>query len=132
MIPMAPPMDFWGERPLDSLAIEVFPGNRKEPFTLYEDDGLTEAYRRGAAATTEFNQSLDGGLLTLTVAPRKGRYAGMPARRHYAFEIHRPKPAAVRVNGKPTNDWHYDEEAGLLALAPLPAPTRRPLEIQAR
>ena len=119
LIPMAPVMDHWGELSLEKVTLEVFPGNRSAPFILYEDDGITLAHNRGAAALTEINQTLGGGRLALTLGPRRGRYAGMPQRRSYEFEVHCQRPGAVSQNGRTLSDWHYDEERGRLCLPPI-------------
>jgi len=114
---------------MDTLFIDVFPGNREEPFVLYEDDGDTEAYLEGKTATTVFNQKIEGGKLTLSVAPREGSYAGMPEQRKYQFEIHCPRPGEVRIGGTPVSDWRYESEKALLVLPPVAAPAKQSIEI---
>ena len=129
IIPMGPEISYWGHKKMDTLLIDIFPGNREEPFVLYEDDGDTEAYLEGRTASTEFDQKLEGAKLTLSVSPREGSYDGMPEQRKYQFEIHCQRPAGVHVNGKPLSDWHYDSGKSLLSLPPVEAPAEKSIEI---
>jgi len=129
IIPMGPEIAYWGHKPMETLCVDVFPGNREEPFVLYEDDGDTDAYQEGKTAATVFNQKMQGKKLALSVSPREGSYAGMPEQRKYQFEIHCPRPGEVRVGGRPVSDWRYDAEKSLLVLSPLAAPAKQSLEI---
>jgi len=129
IIPMAPEMAYFGQKKMDPLIIDVFPGNRAEPFMLYEDDGETEAYREGKTATTVFNQEMQGGRLALSIAPREGSYNGMPEQRCYRFEIHCARPGTVRVDGRSIPDWSYDAGKSVLTIPPLAALTDRTMNV---
>jgi len=129
IIPMGPDMAYWGEKPMDTLLVDVFPGNRDEPFVLYEDDGDTEAYLEGKSATTMLNQHIKGNELMMSVAPREGCYYGMPEQRCYRFQIHCAQPREVRVGSTPVSDWRYDEAQSLLIMPPIEAPLREVLEV---
>lgn len=129
IIPMGPDQDYWGQKPMDILTVDVFPGSREEPFTLYEDDGDTEAYKEGKIATTVFNQRLENGKLTLNVSPRQGSYDGMPVQRKCQFEVHCQRPNAVRVGGKPVSDWRYDAGKSVLVIDPLAMPKNKTIDI---
>ncbi|MBO4907086.1 MAG: discoidin domain-containing protein [Bacteroidaceae bacterium] len=76
-------------------------------FTVYDDDGCTQAYLGGASATTRVTSSLINkkgkGLLTLTVEPTKGGYEGMTTRQTTELVVmlqQRPKSIQLKVNGK--------------------------------
>ena len=54
VIPFGPAMQYTGEKPVDPLSVDVYgfapktsPAPRQSEFSLYEDDGLTNAYQRG-------------------------------------------------------------------------------------
>jgi alpha-glucosidase len=51
IIPMYPQMYYDGERPADTLTLDIYPAG-SSAFDLYEDDGLTRDYRKGAFAKT--------------------------------------------------------------------------------
>ncbi len=106
IIPMYPPMLYDGEKPKDPVTLDVYPFGRSS-FSLYEDDGATQAYRKGAFARTlvevDAPTSLDepGAQVTVTVGAAKGRYQGMPASRSYVMDLHLPGgPSAVTVGGR--------------------------------
>lgn len=87
ILPFAPPMDYVGQKPWDSLHCLVYPDDSgRASFRLYEDDGLTPAYERGQFRRTFF--AYDGHAVH---ASSQGPYVS-PIRR---FEF-------TRVNGDGT------------------------------
>jgi alpha-glucosidase len=53
ILPLGPEMNYVGEKPADPLHVEIYPDARGEASTsLYEDDGLTDAYRQGGFRRT--------------------------------------------------------------------------------
>lgn len=118
IIPQWPEVDYVGQRPIETLALEVFPGGTSE-FTLYEDDGLTNAHLQGAVATTTIGCREEPGLVTVTIGPRVGQYEGMPARRDYDLRLHlAAPPATVYVNEQALRavDWAWDPSARAVRL----------------
>lgn len=118
IIPTWPPMQYVGEVPLDRIGLEVFPGERSS-FTLYEDDGESLGYLEGEVAETDITCAMSGEELTLTIAPRRGSYKGMPEQRHFELRIHLDRrPSAVMVNGEPiaegTDGWRFEDGVLLL------------------
>ena len=109
IIPTWPPVDFVGRSLPETLGLEVFPHGHSE-FTLYEDDGLTEAYREGQVATTRIACDAAGDELTVTIGPRIGAYDGMPEHRAWELMVHvSGPPQTVLVNGDPHAAWQCDE-----------------------
>jgi alpha-glucosidase (family GH31 glycosyl hydrolase) len=99
-------MEHTGQRPLDTLTLLLYTGaGTSSSFTLYEDDGITLEYERGASASTIFAQQWSPAKRTLRVSigAVRGSYTGKPARRTYRVEVHgiTGSPVAVRVNGTP-------------------------------
>ncbi|GID92097.1 TIM-barrel domain-containing protein [Amorphoplanes digitatis] len=79
------------------LELEVYTG-RDGSFTLYEDDGVSEEFRGGAAATTELGYA--HAALRVTVGHPAGTYSGAPAARRYVVRLHGlTAPVGMRVNG---------------------------------
>lgn len=137
IVPLWPDVDFVGQTPVTTLGLEIFPAGRSE-FTLYEDDGETEAYRRGEVATTHITCESGEEDLVVTIAPREGWYEGMLQRRAWQLALHLAvKPESVTVNDVPVleggSGWVYDEESGLLGLKAVEDPSRQqPLVVSLR
>ena len=103
VIPMYPEMLYDREKPKDPVTIDVYPYGQSS-FNLYEDDGTTQEYRKGAFARTpiavEAPRALDvtGSQITVRVGAAKGTYKDMPASRSYVVDLHVPaKPVAVKL-----------------------------------
>jgi alpha-glucosidase len=103
IIPMAPPMRYSDEKPLDPLIVKVFPleEGQSSTYTLYEDAGNTQAYEQGQAAWTKLSAAEHSGELSVKVAAVSGGYPGMPQSRSYQLLLPGDwPPASVEVNGK--------------------------------
>jgi alpha-glucosidase (family GH31 glycosyl hydrolase) len=113
IIPKWPLMQYVGQKSTEQLGLDIFPEGQSD-FTLYEDDGLSLDYQKGAVATTAIACRRKGEDLRVEIGPRRGRYAGMPENRRYEVRIYAEKPRAVLINGKaaatssPQEGWTYD------------------------
>ena len=115
----------------DALAITVFPGE-DGAFRLYEDDGLTEAYRSGAFEWTDIRSEMpDATKLEVRVAPPEGRCAALPAERSLEIRfVGVCRPDRVTIDGMPASEWTYDN-SDLTARAFVPLRSRgRPLTVE--
>ncbi len=74
IIPFGPELQYTGEKPADPITLYVYAGADGK-FTLYEDDGLTYNYQRGAYASIPIRWDNDSQ--TLTIGKRTGRFPGM-------------------------------------------------------
>ncbi len=74
IIPFGPDLQFAAEKKSDPLTLCVYTG-ADGTFTLYEDDGLTYAYEKGAFSRIPFTWS--ESTKTLTLAKREGAFPGM-------------------------------------------------------
>lgn len=102
-----PPVMNLNTRP-DRLILKVVPG-ADGTSSLYEDEGDTEGYKKGAYTTTRLRH--EGN--QLTIEPRVGSFPGMPATRAYTVEfLASERPASVLVNGKQqaSGVWNYNEQ----------------------
>lgn len=106
IIPMYPEMLYDGEKPKDLVTLDLYPFG-KSRFEMYEDDGVTQGYRKGESARTliemEAPLTLDtpGETVTVKVGAARGQFAGMLASRAYVLDVHLPaKPARVTVGGR--------------------------------
>ncbi len=76
IVPEGPDVQYCNEKPWDELVIKVYPGANGS-FTLYEDEGDGQNYRKGEYSTIEF--TLKGR--TLSIGERSGSFKGMPQKR---------------------------------------------------
>ena len=115
MLPMQKPVQYIGERPLDTLILKVYPSGNSS-YTLYEDDGVTFDYEQGKIAKTVFDCRQSGGRTELVVNPAEGDYNGMYPARVYEVEMRlASRPGSVTVDGVKTDAWSYGD--GLLKVA---------------
>ena len=82
IIPMGPYVQWASEKPADPIELRVYP-DADGDFTLYEDDGETYDYEKGAYATIPFHW--DQSQHVLTIGERKGHFTGMLQSR--TFEV---------------------------------------------
>jgi alpha-D-xyloside xylohydrolase len=80
IIPFGPELQYTGEKPADPITLYVYAGADGK-FTLYEDDGLTYNYQRGAYACIPIRW--DNNSKTLTIGKRAGKFPGMLTRRTF-------------------------------------------------
>jgi alpha-D-xyloside xylohydrolase len=78
ILPMGPELQYTSEKPADPLTLWVYTG-RDAAFELYEDDGVTYGYEKGASSTIPMRYDDASG--TLTLGKREGTYPGMPQAR---------------------------------------------------
>ena len=100
ILPLGPEMNYVGEKPANPVEFEIYPDAHGEASTsLYEDDGLTEAYRQGNFRQTgvSYRRTPAGDQIDLSAA--KGGFH--PAPRDLVFVV-RPAATArkVSVDGK--------------------------------
>ena len=111
ILPVGPEMEWSDEKPADDLLLIVYAGADAH-FTLYEDDGLTYAYEKGACSTIDLHW--DDAARTLTVGERDGSFSGMLQERTFRVVVCDPvhpfrfNPDAkgqvsIRYNGSATD-----------------------------
>ena len=74
ILPLAPEMQYVGEKSWDQLELRVYPGADGN-FTLYEDEGDNYNYEQGLYSTISFHW--DDRHQLLTIGARQGHYPGM-------------------------------------------------------
>ncbi len=114
-LPMQPYTQRPATTPLKTLILRVYPTEvgGEGSFTLYEDDGISLDYEKGAFAKTLLKyqrKELQGKTATIiTVAPTQGRYTGQEPARNYRLELPVIKPKRV-VCGKQKLKPEWDEK----------------------
>jgi alpha-glucosidase (family GH31 glycosyl hydrolase) len=104
IITTAPAAQRSAEQARDDLTLLVYPpapGGSSEAL-LYEDDGETQAYRRGEHALTTLRCRADAHTLRVEVDAAVGRYAGQPPKRDLTIRLrvpHVPTDVAATLDG---------------------------------
>ncbi len=86
------------------MVIRIFSG--KGDFTLYEDDGETNAYKKGNFAKTRLAVRELNGELTFTAYPAEGDISTLPEKRSYTLILENAADAekiSVLIDGKKAN-----------------------------
>ncbi len=133
ILPMYPEVLYDGEKPKDVLTLDLYP-HGESSFTLYEDDGNTRQYQKGAFSQQLLRMNEAGGAVSVEIAPVEGSYAGQEPQRSYALRmLSRQRPSAVEAAAGPavrplkafaeraaydaaSEGWYYDaqERSGTL------------------
>jgi len=100
IIPFGPELQYTDEKPGDPITLFVYAG-RDGAFELYEDDGVSNGYERGAFATIPFRWQ--DSTRTLTIGKRAGAFPGMLARRTFQVVLISAR-RAVPFSFTPTPD----------------------------
>lgn len=115
VLPMQPYTPRPATSPLDTLVMRVYPAGRNadNTYTLYEDDGITLDYEKGASATTRLQYTEKGSRHSVVVFPAQGTYKGQVSHRAYRVELTAfGHIDAVKVNGRKVRT-SYDKEQKL-------------------
>ncbi|MBN1415434.1 MAG: DUF5110 domain-containing protein [Bacteroidales bacterium] len=78
ILPMGPAIQYTGEKPADPLTLVVFDG-KDGKFTLYEDEGTTYGYEKGAFSTIDF--SYDNATKKISIGKLQGEFPEMLKKR---------------------------------------------------
>ncbi len=103
ILPAGPVLQYTDEAPLDPLTLEVFPDDGGNATGwLYEDDGLTPAYRKGEFCRTRFTCRPASTSRLTVAAVREGPYR--PAHRAVELRVHAgAQPARFRLEADEGN-----------------------------
>lgn len=113
IIPTGPELQYTGEKPADPITLYVYAGASGR-FTLYEDDGLTCRYERGAF--TRIQIQWDEAKKKLVIGKRQGSFDGMlKTRTFHIVLVSKTTPAGFSFSAKPTRTVQYDGSEAILA-----------------
>jgi len=86
MIPVGPALNYVGEKPADPITFNIYPDDAgSATATLYEDDGLSPAYKTGAFRRTSFTARRGPNGFIVTVGVPEGSYE--PGQRKFNFVV---------------------------------------------
>lgn len=112
-LPMQPYTPRMSDAPLSTLVLRCYPGEEGKTgtFILYEDDGISQKYQKGAFAETLLQYSRDGSVITIKIAPTKGSYKCQVKKRDYIIELPCTQKAdSITIDGKKA-DSEYDRDS---------------------
>ena len=84
IVPMGPVTQYVDEMPDAPIRLQVYAGANGQT-SLYEDDGVTNAYTRGEASQIPISYDDKAGMLT--IGARVGQYKGMPVKREFQLHV---------------------------------------------
>jgi alpha-D-xyloside xylohydrolase len=109
LIPFGPELQYTDEKPPDPVTLYVYTGS-DSAFTLYEDDGTSNGYEKGAFATIPLRWH--DATRTLTIGKRSGGFAGMLGRRTFQLLlVTRSRAVPFSFAPKPDKTVTYSGEA---------------------
>src|SRR5712691_11031314 len=86
IIPTGPEMNYVGERPFDPITFAIYPDEGDSASTtLYEDDGVSPAYKQGVFRRTTLRTSRAANGYVVSVGAPVGGYN--PGARKFSFVI---------------------------------------------
>jgi alpha-D-xyloside xylohydrolase len=109
IIPMGPFIQYSSEKPADPIELRIYRGAEGK-FTLYEDEGDSYNYEKGAYATIpfEWNEAKQ----TLTIGKRVGKFPGMLKERTFNIVwVSENHGTGIPVTEKPDAVLHYTGKA---------------------
>jgi alpha-D-xyloside xylohydrolase len=87
ILPMGPELEYASQKPADPIELRIYPGNDGS-FRLYEDDGTTYAYEKGAYSWIPMQW--DDASRTLSIGAREGQFPGMLTARTFQVVVVHP------------------------------------------
>jgi alpha-glucosidase len=86
ILPTGPEMNYVGEKPFDPITFNIYPDDKgSASVTLYEDDGVSPAYKQDGFRRTSINARRIAGVYTISVSAPDGQYN--PGPRKFNFLI---------------------------------------------
>lgn len=95
--------------PPKNMEIQIFPG-KSNTYMLYEDDGISDLYRKGFYLLTSIDYNYLPNNYTVIVRPLEGKSGIVPETRNYKFVFRNTKKAdevIVFFNGTPLDSKSY-------------------------
>ena len=109
IIPNYPHVFHLSQRP-DTLLLQVVPGENGK-LAYYEDAGDDNGYESGQFTTQDILLKVVKSDISLSLMPRVGQFAGMPAKRNYVITFLASKcPKSVMIDKRKVDatKWSYD------------------------
>jgi len=109
IVPVGPAIQYTGQDPGGAVTLYVYTGANGS-YSLYEDDGVSYGYQRGAFSRIPI--SYDDATGVLTIGARSGSFDGMPAARTFRVRwISGANRNATNFDARPDATIHYSGAA---------------------
>jgi alpha-D-xyloside xylohydrolase len=109
IVPFGPELQYTGEKPAEPITLVVYAG-ADGAFTLYEDDGTSYAYEKGAFARIPMRWS--DATRTLTIERRQGTFPGMLTERRFDLVlVSKGKPVGFSFTPRADRTVRYHGDA---------------------
>jgi len=97
IIPSGPSLNYIGEKPVDPITFNIYPDDKgAAAASLYEDDGVSPAYKTGAFRRTAFRATRGGRGFVVSIAAAEGSYNPGPRKFSVVLKTEK-KPKVVTV-----------------------------------
>jgi alpha-D-xyloside xylohydrolase len=113
VITTGPVTQYVDEKPDAPILLQVYAGANGET-SLYEDDGVTNAYTRGEYSRIPV--SYDDKTGVVTIGARVGQYKGMPATRQFKVRVLRSGASAAADLDASDKAVSYDGQPVIIKL----------------
>jgi alpha-glucosidase (family GH31 glycosyl hydrolase) len=98
MIPTAPPRNYVGEKPADPITFNIYPTESgSAAATLYEDDGLSPAYKTGLFLRTTLSVKRGRNGFEVSTDKTEGQYKPGPRRFNFVIKGWQSSAAIIRI-----------------------------------
>jgi len=110
IVPMQPPMQYTGQKPVDPLILNVWPlaDGQTSSYQVYADASKGENYKRGVYSLTPVTATQHGDTLTIEIAPEEGSYPGMIQSRGYDLRLPADWPPESVTSNSESLKWSYE------------------------
>ncbi len=114
VVPMAPPVQYVGERPPERLILHIYPGDGQS--VLYEDDGQTWAFQDGDYQLTHFTLTAKGDPPSHLEIRRQVEGEDASACQHFEVIVHGVdrRPDAIVLDGEQVQQWTWDGQGNVI------------------
>jgi alpha-glucosidase (family GH31 glycosyl hydrolase) len=123
IVPLGPVTQNLKDYAPEEITILVNPAAASS-FTLYEDDGETNAYRNGHFALTEFTAVQSANELVIGIAAAVGDQTVLPSTRAYTLQVYAPVPPKSVEAGDGPPRWRHDGGFLFVTIAKHPTEVR--------
>ena len=123
ILPLGPAPVRPDHRPAPMLDLMIYPGGDSR-FTIYDDDGESEAWRDGACAETAISCTAEAGQIVVAIELPAGDGTIVPADRRWRLRIRVPSPPAAVTSTNPEPDWRVEGSWVVLEVSNCPAEVR--------
>jgi alpha-glucosidase (family GH31 glycosyl hydrolase) len=119
IVPLAPFVKWGGIGNPEELTLVLFPG-ASHRFELFEDDGVSQDYKKGDYCLTTIEQTWSEAALQVTIQPVQGDRSDLPENRRYTLTwrgVSQPAKIEVTIDGTTLHPkTTYDAGNGTLTL----------------